>query len=55
MRGKGRRSTLGQGLVSAMNTDAAELGLRDFVTVHVLLSSYFVYVIIGIVKGVTSF
>lgn len=55
MRGEGRRSTLGQGLVSAMNTDAAELGLRDFVTVHVLLSSYFVYVIIGIVKGVTSF
>ena len=55
MRGEGRRSTLGQGLVSAMNTDATELGLRDFVTVHVLLSSYFVCVIIGIVKGVTLF
>lgn len=55
MRGEWRRSTLGQGLVSAMNTDAAELGLRDFVTVHIMLSSYFVHVIIVTVKGVTLF
>ena len=50
MRGEGRRSTLGQGLVYAMNTDAAELYLRDFVSLHVCSCLMFP-VIIGYCEG----
>lgn len=35
MRREGRRSTLGHGLVYAMNTDAVKLHFRDIVRLHV--------------------